>query len=162
MIVLLVSAVFLCIFLLVLARLRRSKSPYVGLVFFPCFFAFISVITRLHLLPFFANDTTIREIEGSFKGRIVDRLIEHSNILTININDKEIKVYGIESELLKLSEIGDSIFKIPNDDSVYLIKRDTTLKLQYLVVDSQDYENPLWPKKWQNRWKSVPEFKRTP
>src|ERR1700748_1467191 len=92
---LILSAALLLIFLLVFSRLKKKKSPYVGLVFFLCFFAFIGVIKHLHYIPLLANGTKIREIETSFKGRIVDRRIEHSNILVIDTGDKKITIYEV-------------------------------------------------------------------
>jgi hypothetical protein len=149
-----VSLGFFFIFLYVFKRLKRNNNVYAKLVFFLCFFSFISVIKHAYFVPFLANASKIRSIEGTFKGCIKEREIQHSARLIIDVDGKEMKVFEIDRTLCELAQIGDSIFKIPNDDSVYLIKKDSTIKLQYLEVSDQDYENPLWPKAWQNRWKS--------
>ena len=154
MLILFLSLGLFFFFLYTFRNLRRNGSAYAGLVFFLCFFSFIGVITHAHFVPFFANASKIRAIESTFRGCIKERKIERSARLIINVGGKERKIFEIDRKLYELSEIGDSIFKFPNDDSVYLIKKNSIIKLQYLEVSSQDYENPLWPKAWQNRWKS--------
>ena len=122
--------------------------------------AFFYIITHFKNIAWFSYvPEAVAEIKGTFSGRITEITFTHTPEIIVKTSEKTVTIYGVDNSLFTNSRIGDSIYKIPNDDSVYLIRDNYNKKFKYQYITTQTYENPLWPREWKDKWKDSDQIK---
>jgi hypothetical protein len=116
--------------------------------------AFFYIITHIKNIAWFSDvPAAIAEIKGTFSGRITEKNMGHTPEITVKALGKTFTIYSADYDFFTTSHIGDSVYKISNDDSVYLIRENYTKKFKYIFITTPTYENPLWPTEWRDKWK---------
>jgi hypothetical protein len=122
--------------------------------------AFFFIITHLHNIKWFSNiPNVISEIKGTFSGRITEKRMRHTSEIIVKTPEKTGIIYNADGDFFATSRVGDSIYKIPNDDSVYLIRENYKKKFKYQYISTLIYEDPLWPAEWRDKWKDSDQIK---
>ncbi|MDB5258723.1 MAG: hypothetical protein JWM14_3418 [Chitinophagaceae bacterium] len=97
----------------------------------------------------------IRDIRSGYAGKIVDIYEAKTMILKIQINESdEYKEEGmLSNKLLSLAHVGDSIFKIPNENYVIIKNaRGECHQVPFLYISSKIRNSRYWPKDWKDKW----------
>jgi hypothetical protein len=116
---------------------------------------FILIIIGLYFFKFlFGNDPHIYidDIRKSYSGSIVNKYTDRVQHLKVKVNSDILDPWPLTDSLWNFATIGDSIEKLPNDNYVYLFKNGRKIKIQYLYIDENYYNDFRWPKEWKGKW----------
>jgi hypothetical protein len=96
-------------------------------------------------------------IKSSFKGVIVEKYFLKTTHLKIKTSDNNvIDVAAVSGAMIKESEVGDSIEKVPNDNYVFLTKKGVRSKLIYIYIPDVIRNDFRWPAEWKDKWRENP------
>ena len=101
----------------------------------------------------------VKEMKASFSGRITVKTMGHTPEISVKTSEDTIHTSSVDHDLYENLLIGDSIYKFPNDDSVYLIRNNYKRKFKYRYISNGEYNNPLWPPEWRHKWMDSTQIK---
>ena len=88
----------------------------------------------------------IPEIKKTFSGTIIDKYQTKSFHLKMNTNLGIVDIFNVEDSLWKVSKVGDSLYKIMNENQVVLSSSGKKYRLKYMFVPPEVLQNKNWPK----------------
>ena len=88
----------------------------------------------------------IPEVGKTFSGRIIEKYYSHSPHIKIETSSGEvIDIWNVSDSLMKISRVGDSVYKFPNKDSIILYQKDNSpQKLEYMFIPSEVLRSKNW------------------
>ncbi|HEY1872063.1 MAG TPA: hypothetical protein VGG71_13460 [Chitinophagaceae bacterium] len=88
----------------------------------------------------------IPEIKKTFHGKIVDKYYTKSPHLKISTTTETEDIFNVSDTLMSVSKIGDSIYKLENENYVILLSRGSHFKLEYMFIPPSVLHSHRWPK----------------
>lgn len=115
---------------------------------------FLLFITILHIQ---SNSPApiIAIINKEYTGYVSD--IYYDRYLFVQISNLNTHAYendmGFTSDFLCAIELGDSIHKIPHENSVRIFKENgSVVKTSYIYIPNSMRNDFRWPKEWKDKW----------
>lgn len=104
---------------------------------------------------FTSKKNVIKAIQKDFSGIIIDKYSPRDTppiFLKIK-NQNSIFDISFPRGVMNISSIGDSIYKLPNDNYVYIVKQDGKIyKECFQKITTDNRNSKLFPKEWKNKW----------
>ncbi|HTR28282.1 MAG TPA: hypothetical protein VMH27_03370 [Puia sp.] len=84
---------------------------------------------------------------------ITKKYFLHGTHLEIKTSDGEdLDITPLSDTLRKVSAVGDSIEKMPNDDYVILKRGAIRQRLLYMYIPDNIRNDHRWPEEWKDKW----------
>jgi len=100
------------------------------------------IVTHSHLdsTSYYVND-----IRMSFSGKVSERYVAHGHNIKIRSLNETIHTYDVAGDFFERSRVGDSVYKPKDSNYIYIIQKDTILRLQYLSIPNVIVSSKNWP-----------------
>lgn len=108
-------------------------------------------------------DSIIRKIENGYSGVVLDSLNRKGPAYRILTKEGEyILVGGVCESFYRFVNVGDSIFKVKNSNTVLVKRNNNNFLLPYIFIPSYVRESEKWPNGWDNYIECQVEVKKQP
>jgi hypothetical protein len=127
----------------------RKRRVIEFLILGGLFFSVINAIIYFRNEPKYYIDI----IKSSYKGIITEKYYDRISHVKVRTNTNErIDVISMAIPFHNRCAVGDSIEKLPGDDSVILRRKDSVIKLPYVYIPDNIRNDGRWPKEWKDKW----------